>query len=99
MASKMRIGMKRRLKSQLKQLWLPMLLAGGLGLFLVLGGHRLLSWQSIALHYGALSAAAEANLLFAAATFFGIYIIAVAFSLPVNVSGRATGSEKATAMM
>lgn len=91
MASKMRIGMKRQLKSQLKQLWLPMLLAGGLGLFLVLGGHRLLSWQSIALHYGALSTAAEANLLFAAATFFGIYIIAVAFSLPVALPLTLTG--------
>ena len=87
MASRMRVGAKR----QLKRLWLPALLVGGLGLFLAMGGHRVLSWQSIAAHYGALSTATEANLLFAAATFFGIYIIAVTFSLPIALPLTLTG--------
>ena len=66
-----------------KRLWLPALLVGGLGLFLALGGRQILSWQTIALHYGTLTTATETNLVFAATTFLGIYIIAVAFSLPV----------------
>ncbi len=87
MASGTRTAVTRRLK----RLWLPALLVGGLVLFLLLGGHQILSWQSIALHYGALTAATEANLPLAAAAFLGIYIIAVAFSLPIALALTLTG--------
>jgi len=74
-----------------KRLWLPALLAGGLALFLLLGGRHVLNWQTIALHYGVLTAATEANLPLAAAAFLGIYIIAVAFSLPIALPLTLTG--------
>jgi uncharacterized membrane protein YdjX (TVP38/TMEM64 family) len=74
-----------------KRLWLPALLAGGLALFLLLGGRHVLSWQTIALHYGTLTAATEANLPMAAAAFLCIYIIAVAFSLPIALPLTLTG--------
>jgi len=74
-----------------KRLWLPALLAGGLALFLLLGGRHVLNWQTIALHYGMLTAATEANLPLAAAAFLGIYIIAVAFSLPIALPLTLTG--------
>ncbi len=84
-------GMHTAARRMLKRLWLPALLAGGLTMFLALGGHHVLSWQSIALNYGALTAATETNLLFAAAAFLGIYIIAVAFSLPIALALTLTG--------
>ena len=74
-----------------KRLWLPALLAGGLALFLLLGGRHVMNWQTIALHYGVLTAAAESNLPLAAAAFLGIYIIAVAFSLPIALPLTLTG--------
>jgi uncharacterized membrane protein YdjX (TVP38/TMEM64 family) len=74
-----------------KRLWLPALLIGGLVLFLLLGGRHVLNWQTIALHYGVLTAATEANLPLAAAAFLGIYIIAVAFSLPIALPLTLTG--------
>jgi uncharacterized membrane protein YdjX (TVP38/TMEM64 family) len=83
--------MNTRVMPLLKRLWLPVILTIGLGLFLALGGHRILSWESIALHYGALTSATEANLPLAALTFFGVYVIAVAFSLPIALPLTLTG--------
>ena len=87
MASRMPI----RVMVLLKRQWLPVMLVTGLCLFIALGGHRILSWQSIALHYGALTAATEANLPLAAIVFFGVYVIAVAFSLPIALPLTLTG--------
>lgn len=83
--------MAKAMRARVKQLWLPALLVGGLALFLALGGHQMLSWQSIAMNYGALTAATESNLWLAATTFLGIYIVAVAFSLPVALALTLTG--------
>jgi uncharacterized membrane protein YdjX (TVP38/TMEM64 family) len=83
--------MTSRTRAVVKRLWLPALLVSGLGLFLAFGGRHILSWQTIALHYGTLTTATETNLVFAATTFLGIYIIAVAFSLPVALPLTLTG--------
>jgi uncharacterized membrane protein YdjX (TVP38/TMEM64 family) len=83
--------MATAMRARVKRLWLPVLLVGGLGLFLALGGRHILSWQSIAQYYGALTAATEANLLLAAIAFLGVYIVAVAFSLPIALPLTLTG--------
>ena len=83
--------MAKAMRARVKQLWLPALLVGGLGLFFALGGRHSLGWHAIAMHYGALTAAAESNLWLAATTFLGIYIIAVAFSLPIALPLTLTG--------
>lgn len=83
--------MAPRMRAAARRLWLPALLVAGLVLFLGLGGHHNLGWQAIALHYGALTAAAEANLLLAAAVFLGLYVVAVAFSLPIALPLTLTG--------
>ena len=78
-------------RARVKRLWPLALLVSGLVVFLALGGHQMLSWQSIAAHYGALTAATEANLPLAATAFLAVYIIAVAFSLPVALALTLTG--------
>ena len=83
--------MTSRTRAAVRRLWLPALLLGGLAMFLTLGGRHLLGWQTIALHYGTLTAATEANLWLAATAFLGIYIIAVAFSLPIALPLTLTG--------
>ncbi|MGB2410777.1 MAG: TVP38/TMEM64 family protein [Candidatus Puniceispirillaceae bacterium] len=83
--------MASTLRGGVKRFWLPALLVGGLGLFLALGGRHIVSWQTIALHYADLKATAEAHLLLAATAFLGIYVIAVAFSLPIALPLTLTG--------
>jgi len=83
--------MASRMRAAVKRLWLPALLAGGLAIFLSLGGREFLSWQTIALHYGVLTTVTESNLWLAATIFLGIYIIAVAFSLPIALPLTLTG--------
>ena len=77
--------MATAMRARVKRLWLPVLLVGGLGMFLALGGHHSLGWHAIAMHYGTLTAATESNLWLAATTFLAIYVIAVAFSLPLSL--------------
>ena len=57
------------LGSRIKQWWLPALLVAGLVLFFAIGGHRAISWQTIALHYGQITAYTEANLALADVNF------------------------------
>ena len=83
--------MSPALGSRIKQWWLPALLVAGLVLFFTSGAHRAISWQTIALHYGQITAYTEANLALAAASFLLLYAVAVAFSLPVALPLTLTG--------
>ena len=83
--------MATAMRTRVKRLWLPALLVGGLGLFLVLGGHHILGWRTIASHYGAVKTVAETNLPLAAAGFLVIYVVVVAFSLPVALPLTLSG--------
>ena len=84
-------NMSSGLGSRVKQWWLPALLVAGLGLFFASGAHRAVSWQTIALHYGQITAYAEANLAAAAGAFLLLYAVAVAFSLPIALPLTLTG--------
>ena len=75
----------------LKKLWLPLLLAGGLLVFFATGAHTAISWQSIAQNYAAITGFADANLAIAALGFAVLYLLAVAFSLPVALFLTLTG--------
>ena len=75
----------------LKKLWLPLLLAGGLLVFFATGAHTAISWQSIAQNYTAITGFADANLAIAALGFAVLYLLAVAFSLPVALFLTLTG--------
>ena len=75
--------MSPALGSRIKQWWLPALLVAGFVLFFASGAHRAISWQTIALHYGQITAYTEANLAMAAVSFLLLYAVAVAFSLPI----------------
>ena len=75
----------------LKKLWLPLLLAGGLLVFFATGAHTAISWQSIAQNYAAITGFADANLVIAALGFAVLYLLAVAFSLPVALFLTLTG--------
>ncbi|MGB1825744.1 MAG: TVP38/TMEM64 family protein, partial [Candidatus Puniceispirillaceae bacterium] len=83
--------MSPALGSQIKQWWLTALLVAGLVLFFASGAHRAISWQTIALHYGQITAYTEAHLALAAASFLLLYAVAVAFSLPVALPLTLTG--------
>ena len=75
----------------LKKLWLPLLLAGGLLVFFATGAHSAISWQSIAQNYASITGFADDNLPIAAVGFTLIYILAVAFSLPIALPLTLTG--------
>ena len=75
----------------LKKLWLPLLLAGGLLVFFATGAHTAISWQSIAQNYATITSFADANLAIAALGFAVLYLLAVAFSLPVALFLTLTG--------
>ena len=75
----------------LKKLWLPLLLAGGLLVFFATGAHTAISWQSIAQNYATITGFADANLAIAALGFAVLYLLAVAFSLPVALFLTLTG--------
>ena len=75
----------------LKKLWLPLLLAGGLLVFFATGAHTAISWQSIAQNYATITGFADANLAIGALGFAVLYLLAVAFSLPVAVFLTLTG--------
>ena len=77
--------------SLLKKLWLPLLLAGGLAMFLATGAHQTINWQRIAQNYATIAGFAEANLEIAALGFAVLYLLAVAFSLPVALFLSLTG--------
>ena len=83
--------MSPALGSRIKQWWLPALLVAGLVLFFASGAHQAISWQTIALHYGQITAYTEANLALAAASFLLLYAVTVAFSLPVALPLTLTG--------
>ena len=75
----------------LKKLWLPLILAGGLAVFFATGAHHTISWQRIAQNYAAITGFADANLVIAALGFAVLYLLAVAFSLPVALFLTLTG--------
>ena len=75
----------------LKKLWLPLLLLGGFLLFFATGAHTAISWQSIAQNYATITEFTDANLAIAALGFAMLYLIAVAFSLPVALFLTITG--------
>ena len=75
----------------LKKLWLPLLLAGGLLVFFVTGAHTAISWQSIAQNYATITGFADTNLAITALGFAVLYLLAVAFSLPVALFLTLTG--------
>ena len=77
--------------SMLKTLWLPLLLVGGLLVFFATGAHRAVSWQGIAQNYASITGFADDNLPIAAVGFTLIYILAVAFSLPIALPLTLTG--------
>jgi len=83
--------MSSAMRATAKRLWLPALLLAGLGAFVASGAHRFVSWQAIALHYGQITAYAEARLIVAAGGFLLAYALAVAFSLPVALPLTLTG--------
>ena len=67
----------------LKKGILPLILVLGLGLFFATGLNELLSFETLAAHYGEIKAFIAENVLVAYLIFFVIYVIAVAFSLPI----------------
>ena len=75
----------------LKKLWLPLLLAGGLLMFFATSAHTTINWQSLAQNYGTITGFADANLAIAALGFAVLYLIAVAFCLPVALFLTLTG--------
>ena len=75
----------------LKKLWLPLVLAGGLLVFFATGAHTVIGWQSIAQNYATITGFADANLAISALGFAVLYLIAVAFSLPVALFLTLTG--------
>ena len=77
--------------AMLKTLWLPLLLVGGLLVFFATGTHHAVSWQGIARNYAGITGFADENLPVAALGFTVIYILAVAFSLPIALFLSLTG--------
>ncbi len=77
--------------AMLKTLWLPLLLVGGLLVFFTTGTHHAVSWQGIARNYARITSFADDNLLVATLGFTVIYILAVAFSLPIALFLSLTG--------
>ena len=67
----------------LKKYLLPFILLSGLVLFFVTSLHEWLSFNKLAAHYGDIKSYIAANQLLSYLLFFAIYLIAVAFSLPI----------------
>ena len=67
----------------IKRLVLPLMLLGGLILFFASGLHHFISFESLAAHYGEIKAFIKANQWQAYGLYFLIYLVAVAFSLPI----------------
>ena len=67
----------------LKRFWLPVVLVLGLVAFFWFGGHKSLSWEAIAANYGGLKATVEDRFLVSAISFMLLYVVVVAFSLPI----------------
>ena len=75
----------------LKKLWLPVLLLGGLMVFFASGVHTTISWQGIAHNYAGITGFADDHLVMAALGFALLYLLAVAFSLPIALFLSLTG--------
>ena len=74
-----------------KKLWLPVLLLGGLLVFFASGAHTAISWQGISQNYAGITGFADDHLVMAALGFALIYLLAVAFSLPIALFLSLTG--------
>ena len=66
-----------------KKFILPAMLLCGLVLFFASGLHHLLSFETLALHYGEIKTFIDGNRWQAYGLYFVIYLVAVAFSLPI----------------
>lgn len=75
--------MTSSISSLLKKYLLPLILVAGLILFFATGLHEWLSFTKLAENYDQIKSYIAANQLTAFALFFFIYLIAVAFSLPI----------------
>ena len=73
------------------KLLLPAILVLGLVTFFASGAHKFTTFAAIAENYGALKAAATANLLLAYLLFMLLYAVVVAFSLPIALPLTLTG--------
>ena len=67
----------------LKRFWLPVVLVLGLAAFFWFGGYKSLTWETIAANYGDLKARVEDQFLLSAIAFMALYLVVVAFSLPI----------------
>jgi uncharacterized membrane protein YdjX (TVP38/TMEM64 family) len=79
------------LVSQIKRFLPPIILVVGLILFFAFDLHKLLSFAVLAEHYNSITAWVEANITIAIAGFFILYVVAVAFSLPIASLLTLTG--------
>ena len=68
---------------QIKRFTLPAILIGGLGAFFASGAADFLTWQALGQHYGLIKTFTDSRLVHAYGLFFLVYLLAVAFSLPV----------------
>lgn len=70
---------------------LPVTLVTGLLLFFASGTHKLVSWEAISSNYSILKQFANDRILASYAMFFLLYLVVVAFSLPVALPLTLTG--------
>ncbi|ADE39566.1 TVP38/TMEM64 family protein [Candidatus Puniceispirillum marinum] len=70
---------------------LPVTLVSGLILFFVTGTHKLVSWETISNNYSLLKQFANDQVLTSYAMFLLLYVIVVAFSLPIALPLTLTG--------
>ncbi|MGC6536895.1 MAG: TVP38/TMEM64 family protein [Candidatus Puniceispirillaceae bacterium] len=70
---------------------LPAILIAGLIIFFASGTHRLLSFEALAYNYGSMKAFVQSQYLLAALIFFLVYLLSVAFSLPIALLLSMTG--------
>lgn len=70
---------------------LPLTLITGLLLFFATGTHKLVSWETISTNYGVLKQFANDRILTSYTLFLLLYVIVVAFSLPVALPLTLTG--------
>jgi len=80
------------IKSKSIKDFLPLIILGlGLILFLAFGLGRFVSIKALAENYNAITAMVAENLILAVVIFFFLYVIAVAFSLPIATPLTLTG--------
>ena len=70
---------------------LPLTLITGLLLFFATGTHKLVSWETISTNYGVLKQFSNDRILTSYTLFLLLYVIVVAFSLPVALPLTLTG--------